>query len=51
MELFLEELLRVYGHDESVGGVDAYIVEPSELHRELTDVVSIAMRKLRVMWK
>lgn len=51
MELFLEELLRVYGPDDSSGAVEAFIVEPSELHRELTEVVSIAMRKLRVIWK
>jgi len=52
MELFLEELLRVYGpDDDSTGGVEAFIVEPNSLHRELAEVVSIAMRKLRVIWK
>jgi hypothetical protein len=51
MELFVEELIRVFGADESSGGVEAYIVEPPDLHRELTDVVSTATRKLRVIWK
>jgi len=51
MELFMEELLRVYGTDDSAGGVQAFIVEPNGLHRELTEVVSIAMRKLRAIWK
>ncbi|MBM4394187.1 MAG: hypothetical protein FJ087_00680 [Deltaproteobacteria bacterium] len=51
MELFLEELIRVFGADETSGGVEAFIVEPAELHRDLTDAVSVAMRKLRVMWK
>lgn len=51
MELFLEELVRVFGADETSGGIDVYIVEPQELHRDLTDAVSLAMRKLRGMWK
>ena len=51
MELFLEELHRVFGPDEASGPVEAYIVEPIETHRDLTDVVSTLVRKLRVIWK
>jgi hypothetical protein len=51
MELFLEELLRVFGPDDSAAGMDVFIVEPAEAHRELTEVVSLATRKLRGMWK
>jgi hypothetical protein len=50
MDLFLEEMVRVFGADET-DGVEAWIVEPQEIHRELTEVVSAALRKLRVMWK
>lgn len=51
MELFLEELIRVFGPDDTSGSIECVIVEPAEVHRELTEVVSVAMRKLRVMWK
>lgn len=51
MDLFLEELLRVFGPDEGSGGVEVFIVEPLEVHRELTEVVSITLRKMRALWK
>lgn len=50
MELFLEELVRVFGADDSTA-IDACVVEPLDLHRELTETVSVSMRKLRVIWK
>jgi len=51
MDLFLEELIRVFGADEASGETEVFVVEPPEVHRELTDAVSVAMRKLRGMWK
>lgn len=51
MDLFLEELLRVFGPDEGTGGVEVFIVEPFEVHRELTEVVSVTLRKMRALWK
>lgn len=51
MDLFLEELLRVFGPDEATGGVEVFIVEPLEIHRDLTEVVSVTMRKMRALWK
>ena len=51
MELLLEELTRVFGADESGAGVDAFMVEPSEVHRELAEVVSVATRRWRGIWK
>ncbi len=47
LELLLEELTRVFGADDSGAGVDAFIVEPSEVHRELAEVVSVATRRWR----
>lgn len=51
MELFVEEMIRVFGADDAGGGVEVYIVEPQETHRELSEVVSTTTRKLRVIWK
>lgn len=51
MELFLEEMVRVFGADDASAQVDVVLVEPQEVHRELTEVVSTSMRKLRGMWK
>lgn len=51
MDLFLEELLRVFGPDEGTGGVEVFIVEPLEVHRELNEVVSVTYRKMRALWK
>ena len=51
MELLLEELTRVFGADETGSGVDVFIVEPSEHHRELAEVVSVATRRWRGIWK
>lgn len=51
LELLLEELTRVFGADETGSGVDVFIVEPSEHHRELAEVVSVATRRWRGIWK
>lgn len=51
MDLFLEELLRVFGPDEGPGGVEVILVEPLEAHRELSEVVSVTLRKMRALWK
>jgi hypothetical protein len=48
MELFLEEVTRVFGAEE---GVEVTIVEPGETHRDLTEVVTNASRRLRGLWK
>lgn len=51
MELFLEEMVRVFGTDDASAAVEVILVEPQEIHRELTEVVATAMRKLRGLWK
>lgn len=51
LELLLEELTRVFGADDAGAGVDAYVIEPSEHHRELAEVVSVATRRWRGIWK
>jgi hypothetical protein len=51
MDLFLEELVRVYGPEEGAAGVEVFVVEPLEVHRDLGDVVSATMRKMRALWK
>lgn len=51
MELLLDELTRVFGADDSGAGVDAFVIEPSEVHRELAEVVSVATRRWRGIWK
>jgi len=51
LELLLEELTRVFGADEAGAGVDAFVVEPPEVHRELAEVVSVATRRWRGIWK
>jgi len=48
MELFLEELVRVFGAEEAM---EVFIVEPQESHRELAEVVGNATRRLRGLWK
>jgi hypothetical protein len=51
MEIFLEELVRVFGPDDSSSGTEAFVAEPSGAHRELIEVVSAATRRLRAVWK
>ncbi len=51
MDLFLEELLRVFGPDDGDEGLEVFLVEPLDAHRELNEVVSITLRKMRPLWK
>lgn len=51
MDMVLEEAVRVFGDDESSGPLTLFIVEPSEYHRELTEAISVTMRKLRALWR
>lgn len=48
MELFLEELTRVFGPEEVM---EVFIVEPQDAHRDLAEVVGNATRRLRGLWK
>lgn len=51
MDVFLEELVRVFGPEEGGSGIQVFLVEPLESHRELGDVLAATMRKMRVLWK
>ena len=51
MEMLLEELSRVFSTEESFQMLDVNVVEPQGSHRELNDMISSAMRRLRGIWK
>jgi hypothetical protein len=51
MELFIEEITRVFGSEESGSSLEVHVVEPQEYHRELNEMVASATRRLRGMWK
>ncbi|HOA12982.1 MAG TPA: M17 family peptidase N-terminal domain-containing protein [Myxococcota bacterium] len=51
LEMMIEEIGRVFSADESFQSLDVSIVEAQESHRELNDLVSSAMRRLRGVWK
>ena len=51
MEVFLDEVLRVFGGDSDGHDAEMFIVEPQGVHRDLTDVAATIQRKLRAAWR
>lgn len=51
MELFVEEVARVFGPDENGEVFDVILVEPTEYHRDLSEVFAITVKKMKGQWK
>ncbi|HPB50055.1 MAG TPA: M17 family peptidase N-terminal domain-containing protein [Myxococcota bacterium] len=51
MELFLEEFSRIFGSDEMFPSLEVHMVEAQEYHRDLNDMILVATRRLRGIWK